>query len=129
MALVAVVMSLILIEYFVFVMLVGVTRGKTGIQAPAMTGDPKLERMLRVQLNTLEQMVLVIPAMWLFAMYVSAPVAAGLGGVFVIGRALYCKGYMAAAAKRSLGFGIGGLATIILVFGSLIGSAMAAFAG
>ena len=126
MALVGVVISLILLEYFVFVMMVGMARGKTGIQAPAMTGDPKLERMLRVQLNTLEQMVVVIPAMWLFASFVSASVAAGLGLLFVIGRALYCRGYLIAANKRSLGFAIGGLATIALVLGGLYGSVMAA---
>ncbi len=126
MALVSVVISIILLEYFVFVMMVGATRGKTGIQAPAMTGDPKLERMIRVQLNTLEQMVIVIPAMLVFATYVSAPVAAGLGALFVLGRALYCRGYLAAAEKRSLGFGIGGLATLVLLFGAVYGSVMAA---
>ncbi|WP_373079921.1 MAPEG family protein [Zhongshania sp.] len=126
MALVSVVISIILLEYIVFVMMVGATRGKTGIQAPAMTGDPKLERMIRVQLNTLEQMVVVIPAMLVFANYVSAPVAAGLGGLFVLGRALYCRGYLVAAEKRSLGFGIGGLATLVLVFGAIYGSVMAA---
>ncbi|MFQ3200131.1 MAG: glutathione S-transferase [Zhongshania sp.] len=60
---VAAVVGMILLEYLVFIMMVGAIRGKSGIQAPAMTGDPKLERMLRVQLNTLEQMVVVIPAM------------------------------------------------------------------
>ncbi len=127
MALVGVVVSLILLEYFVFVMMVGMTRGKTGIQAPAMTGDPKLERMLRVQLNTLEQIVLVIPAMYLFANYLSPTVAAGLGALFVVGRAVYCRGYLIAAEKRSAGFGIGFLATVVLVVGALYGTVMAAF--
>jgi glutathione S-transferase len=126
MALVAVVISLILLEYFVFIMMVGSVRVKSGIKAPAMTGDPKLERMLRVQLNTLEQIVIVIPAMWIFALYVNAAAAAGLGLVFVLGRALYCKGYLEAAEKRSLGFGVGGLATIVLVLGSIFGSVVAA---
>tara|TARA_R110001592_G_scaffold50620_2_gene156401 strand:- start:16724 stop:17107 length:384 start_codon:yes stop_codon:yes gene_type:complete len=126
MAIVAAVIGIILLEYLVFIMMVGATRGKSGIQAPAMTGDPKLERMLRVQLNTLEQMVVVIPAMWIFATYVSAAVAAGLGLVFVLGRALYCKGYLTAAEKRGAGFAIGGLATIVLVLGSIYGSVAAA---
>ncbi|MFT5888964.1 MAG: glutathione S-transferase [Zhongshania sp.] len=126
MALVAVVISLILLEYFVFIMMVGSVRVKSGVKAPAMTGDPKLERMLRVQLNTLEQIVIVIPAMWIFALYVNAAAAAGLGLVFVLGRALYCKGYLEAAEKRSLGFGVGGLATIVLVLGSIFGSVVAA---
>ena len=71
-------------------------------------------------------MVVVIPAMWLFASYVSEPVAAGLGALFVLGRALYCRGYLMAAEKRSLGFGIGGLATLVLVLGGLYGSVIAA---
>jgi uncharacterized membrane protein YecN with MAPEG domain len=33
---------------------VGRARGKCGIDAPAMTGDPLLERAVRVQTNTLE---------------------------------------------------------------------------
>ncbi|GAA4104415.1 MAPEG family protein [Zhongshania borealis] len=127
MALVGVVVSLILLEYFVFVMMVGMTRGKTGIQAPAMTGDPKLERMLRVQLNTLEQIVVVIPAMYLFANYLSAAVAAGLGLLFVVGRAVYCRGYLIAAEKRGAGFGIGFLASIVLVVGAFYGTVAAAF--
>ena len=85
MHLLAVVIGLILLEYFVFMMMVGAVRGKSGIQAPAMTGDPKLERMIRVQMNTLEQIVVVIPALWLFCSYISEPIGAGLGVAFVPG--------------------------------------------
>jgi glutathione S-transferase len=126
MAVVAAVVGIILLEYLVFIMMVGAIRGKSGIQAPAMTGDPKLERMLRVQLNTLEQMVVVIPAMWIFATYINTAAAAGLGLAFILGRAIYCKGYLAAAEKRGVGFAIGGLATIVLVLGSIYGSLAAA---
>ena len=96
--------AVILLEYFVFTMLVGMARGKTGIQAPAMTGDPLLERTIRVQLNTLEQMVVVIPASWLFGFYVHSQVAAGLALVFIIGRVLYYRGYVEEPSKRSMGF-------------------------
>lgn len=126
MALVATVIGLVLLEYYIFVMMVGAVRGKSGIQAPAMTGDPKLERMLRIQLNTLEQIVVVIPAMWLFAEFNNATVSAGLGLAFVIGRALYCKGYLADPKKRAVGFSIGMLATMILLLGGLYGALMAA---
>ena len=126
MALVALVITLILLEYYVFTMMVGAARGKSGIQAPAMTGDPGLERSVRIQLNTLEQMVVVIPAMWLFALYVSPVWSAGLGAAFILGRAVYAKSYMADPAKRGLGFMIGFLATLGLLGGAIYGSIMAA---
>lgn len=126
MHLIAVVAALVLLEYLVFVLMVGAVRGKSGIQAPAMTGSPELERIIRVQQNTLEQIVIVLPALWLFGSYISEPIGAGLGLVFVVGRALYCKGYVADPGKRAAGFVIGGLATVALLLGGLYGAAMAA---
>jgi glutathione S-transferase len=128
MELVAAVTILILLEYFVFMMLVGTARGKSGIQAPATTGDPVLERTLRVQMNTLEQLVMVLPSMWLFGLYVSAIYAAGLGLVFAVARILYYRGYVADPSKRAIGFLIGFLATLVLMLGALYGTVMAAMA-
>ncbi|MGK0499217.1 MAG: putative membrane protein YecN with MAPEG domain [Oceanicoccus sp.] len=126
MDLVAAVIGLIVLEYFVFVMIVGAVRGKVGIQAPAMTGDPRLERALRVQTNTLEQMVIVIPSLWLYAQYNNQTVAAGLGLAFLVGRLLYAVGYMKDPNKRAVGFIIGFLASITLLLGGLYGALMAA---
>ena len=128
MELVAAVTTLVVLEYFVFMMLVGMARGKSGVQAPATTGDPLLERTLRVQMNTLEQLAIVIPSMWLFGLYVSGPYAAGLGLVFAIARILYYRGYVADPSKRAVGFGIGFLATLALLLGALYGTGMAAIA-
>lgn len=119
MELVALVTVLIILEYFVFTMLVGAARGKSKIQPPVMTGDPRLERALRVQGNTLEQLAVVLPSMWLFAMYQSEMWAAILGFVFFLGRALYAKQYMADPATRAPGFIMGMLATTIMLLGSL----------
>jgi glutathione S-transferase len=127
MELVAAVTMLILLEYFVFTMLVGMARGKSGIQAPATTGDPILERTFRVQMNTLEQLAIVIPSLWLFGLYVSATYAAGLGLVFAIARILYYRGYVADPSKRAAGFGIGFLATLVLLLGAIYGTGMTAF--
>jgi glutathione S-transferase len=128
MELVAAVTTLIVLEYFVFMMLVGMARGKSGVQAPATTGDPLLERTLRVQMNTLEQLAIVIPSMWLFGLYVSGTYAAALGLVFAIARIIYYRGYVADPAKRAVGFGIGLLATLALLFGAIYGTGMAAIA-
>jgi glutathione S-transferase len=116
---------LALLEYMVMGALVGRARGKHGIHAPAMTGHPDFERANRVHVNTLENLIIFIPAVWLFAGYVSVPWAAGLGFLFVAARAAYAVGYLQAAEKRSIGAGITGVVEIVLVVGAVIGVARA----
>ena len=89
---------LALLEYIVMGALVGRARAKHGIHAPAMTGHPDFERANRVHVNTLENLIIFIPAVWLFATYVSVPWAAGLGFLFVAARA---------AVRRRLSAGSG----------------------
>ena len=72
-------------------------------------------------------LLVFLPAIWLFAMWVNAPVAAGLGLVFIVGRALYFTGYVKDPAKRGPGFGIGFVANAILVLGALIGATLKLF--
>jgi glutathione S-transferase len=95
------------------------TRGKCGITPPAMTGDPLLERAVRVQTNTLEWLPIFLVSLWLFAIYWNELVAAGVGIVWIIGRLAYSAGYMAEPAKRSTGFLIQLLAAAVLLFGAL----------
>ncbi len=110
-----------LILFFVVTINVGRARAKYGIKAPEMSGNPDFERVLRVQQNTLEQLVLFLPALWIFANFVNPIAAAGLGTVWVIGRIIYAWGYYQAAEKRGPGFGISVMATIVLILGSLVG--------
>jgi uncharacterized MAPEG superfamily protein len=112
---------LALLEYGVMGALVGRARGKYGVHAPAMTGHPAFERANRVHVNTLENLIIFIPAVWIFATYVSASWAAGLGFLFVAARAVYAVGYLKAAEKRSIGAGITGIVNIVLVVGALVG--------
>lgn len=126
---IAIVTALALIQLFAFGFLVGKARGKYGVSAPAITGNANFEREFRVHQNTLEQLVAVIPAMWMFGMYVHALTAAGLGLVFVISRFIYRYAYLADPKSRSPGFGIGAACTITLVVGSLIGAALAWYRG
>ena len=112
---------LALVEYTVFTALVGRARARYGIKAPAMTGHPDFERVNRVHYNTLEALIVFIPGVWLFAYYIDARWAAGLGAVFVIGRALYAVGYMRAAEKRGLGAGVSGIVNLVLLAGSVFG--------
>jgi len=117
--LVAIVTLLSVLIYVTMGVRVGAARVKSGIAAPAMTGDPVLERTIRAHYNTLEWLPVYLAGLWLFAIYWNDLVAAGLGVVWIIGRILYVRGYVAAAEKRELGFGIQTLATAVLVLGAL----------
>lgn len=120
---VAVVILLALIEYVAFGMLVGRARGKYGVHAPAVAGHEVFERYFRVHQNTLEMLVVFVPAMWLFGTYVDPTWAALLGLVYVVGRILYLRGYVADPAKREIGFGLSVLPVIVLLLGALWGAA------
>lgn len=115
----AVVTLLALLVYFWMSLQVARARGKSGITPPAMTGDPLLERAVRVQSNTLEWLPIFLASLWLFAIYWNELVAAGMGIVWIIGRLVYSVGYMADPAKRSTGFLIQLLACAVLLLGAL----------
>ena len=61
----------LLIQYFIFSLFVGAARYKTGVKAPATTGDPFFEATFRIQHNTLEQLIHVIPALWICSYFLS----------------------------------------------------------
>src|SRR6201992_347817 len=114
----ALVTCLSILMYFLFSFQVGKARTAYGVKAPATTGDPDFERIFRVHMNTLEWMPIFLPALWLFAIYISDALAAALGVVWIGGRILYMTGYARAANKRSLGFGVQASAAIILWAGA-----------
>jgi glutathione S-transferase len=115
----ALVTCLAIAFYFFTSIKVGKARATFGVKAPASSGNPDFERVFRVQMNTLEWMPIFLPALWLFAIYLSDPLAAAFGVVWIIGRILYMIGYSEAAAKRGRGYGIQAGAAIILWAGAL----------
>ncbi len=125
MELVAIVIGLALVQYLYFTLRCGQARGRLGIPAPAMTGAPEFERRLRVQENTVEQLVIFLPALFLFAHFVNEPVAAGLGLVFILGRALYARAYVVDPAKRGPGFLLTVVSNALLMLGGIVGAALA----
>jgi len=120
--LVTFVAGLALIEYYVITVQCGRARGRLGVPAPAMTGHPEFERYVRVQYNTIEQLVIFLPALFAFGHFVSPVWGAALGGVFIVGRALFARGYWQDPAKRGPGFGLTLLANTLLLLGATVGA-------
>ena len=117
--LVALVTILSLLVYFWMSFRVGGARSKFGVEAPATTGSPEFERYFRVHYNTLEWLVIYLPSLWLFAVYVNDLIATAVGVVWIIGRIVYALSYVKDPKTRSAGFGIQALATLALLFGAL----------
>lgn len=118
---IALVVVLTLAEYMVFVFLVAGARGRYKVQAPAITGHPVFERTLRVQQNTLELLVVFLPALWLFGTFLSPQWGAGIGALFILGRGVYAVGYIGAPEKREVGAVISFAAVGILLLGAFAG--------
>ena len=110
----------------VFAFRVGSARGTYDVPAPRISGNEIFERHFRVHQNMMEQLVVFLPALWLFGTYVSASIGALVGVAFLVGRGLYAASYVAEPQKRTVGFVIGFLSNVVLVLGSLGGAIMAA---
>ncbi|MDE2592825.1 MAG: MAPEG family protein [Burkholderiales bacterium] len=115
-----------LLQYIYFGALVGNARDKYGVSAPAITGHEMFERYYRVQMNTLELLIVFLPALWLAARYWSPVAMATLGTVYVVGRFVYLKSYTQDPASRSLGYGLSFGPAVLLLLAGLTGSVLAA---
>ena len=118
----AIVTALALAEYLFFTFRVGLSRQKYGVEAPATSGNPEWERLFRVQQNTLEQLIIFLPALWLFATYIHPGAAAGIGLLFLIGRPLYGSAYFKEPSSRTAGFLMGFFANVVLLLGGIGGA-------
>ena len=112
---------LALVQYLVFGALVGRARGKYGVHAPAITGNEVFERYYRVQMNTLELMVVLLPAMWIAAAYWDPRWIAAAGVVYLIGRLIYLRAYTRDPGSRALGFMLSVAPISVLLVAALIG--------
>ena len=121
MAYVHLVIVLALLEFLLFCYAVGRARTRYRVPAPAMSGHEVFDRYFRAQMNTLEQLVVFLPSLWLFAHYINPWAAVALGLLFIVGRALYFRGYVQAAESRHAGFVLSAIPNVTLLIGALIG--------
>jgi uncharacterized membrane protein YecN with MAPEG domain len=112
---VVIVAVLALLQFCWFGLEVGAMRAKHKCKAPAITGAPEFERMFRVQQNTMEQLVVFLPALWLFGSMVNPVWAAGLGVIYLVGRFVYRISYVKDPASRSLGFMLTYVPTLLML--------------
>jgi uncharacterized MAPEG superfamily protein len=99
--------------------LVGRARGKYDVKAPAISGDPVFDRYYRVHQNTLEQLVVFLPAIFLYSYLGNPMYAAGFGVVYLIGRMIYLRSYLKDPGSRGLGFMLTFLPSVLMLIGAL----------
>lgn len=121
-----IVTAVALFQYLVFGTLVAQARGKYGVNAPATTGHEMFERAYRIQMNTLELLVVFVPALWMAGRYWSPAWVAAAGAVFIVGRLVYFRAYTADPATRTLGFSLSIAPIVGLIAATGIGALLAA---
>ena len=112
---------LALLQLLLFAALVSRARVKYGVKAPATTGNEMFERYYRVQMNTIELLIVFLPALWLAGKYWSPYFAALAGAIYLIGRMLYLNGYVKNPGSRNLGFSLSAIPIIALLVADLAG--------
>jgi len=114
-------------QLFFFAYQTGAARRESGLKAPATTGHEGFERMYRVQMNSIETIILFLPALLIAAKYWSAALVALIGIVYVVGRFLYWRAYIADPNTRTIGFLLTIAPTAVLLFMALVGAVLAVF--
>jgi uncharacterized MAPEG superfamily protein len=121
MSLVHLIVVLAVSQALVLGAVVGRARARYGVLAPATTGHPRFERLHRVHVNTLELLVLFVPVLWLASSYWSPHVVAAIGAVYLLGRFVYVRAYLADPDKRALGFAVSVVPIALLALATLGG--------
>jgi glutathione S-transferase len=121
---VALVILVALIEFLALGLgMVSYARRKYGVKPPAISGHEMFERHFRVHYNTLEQLIIFLPSVWLYGLYISESWATILGAIFIMSRILYAVGYVANPDKRAIGSVLSTAAVVPLLLGAIYGAA------
>jgi glutathione S-transferase len=110
-----------LLQLIVFAVAVGKARDRFGVKAPAVMGNENFERYYRVQMNSIEMIVVFIPSILLAASYWSPFLIAAIGLIYVVGRILYFNAYVA-DKKRTAPFLMSFIPNIFFVVAAIIGA-------
>mgnify|MGYP003390226678 FL=1 len=94
---------------------VGRARHVYQVPLPEVSGPDGFNRVFRVHMNTLENVPLFLPLLWLFAAAWGDTWAGIFGGAWVAGRFLYAWGYYRAVSLRLCGFGISSSAALLML--------------
>ena len=111
-----------LVLYILFAMNVGRMRAKHKIEAPATVGHPEFERAFRVQANTLERLIVALPALWIYSHTLSPKWALAAAVVWVVGRIIYAFCYMKEPSWRAPGMLVTFAAELWLLGGAIWGT-------
>lgn len=122
MAWVELVSVLAILQFFFFATQVARARERYQVKAPATTGNEVFERYFRVQMNTLELLVMFLPALWMAASVLRPLWVALIGVVYLIGRAIYSMSYVADPSRRGPGFGLSIVPVLALLLIVVIGA-------
>lgn len=120
----SIITALALLQAVFFAFQVGSARQRHGVSAPAVSGNEDFERHYRVHQNTLEQLIIFLPALWMFGYLVSPLWGAGIGALFILSRFMYRRAYLKDPKSRSTAFGLGFVTMIVLLLGSVVGALM-----
>ena len=112
------------LQFFFFAAMTGKARIKYGVKAPAISGHEGFERMYRVQMNTLEMLVMFIPAIFIASNYWSTSLVASLGLVYLVGRFIYWLAYVKDPKSRTIGFMLSIFPSLALIILSIVGIVM-----
>jgi glutathione S-transferase len=98
---------------------VGRARHVYQVPLPEVSGPEAFNRVFRVHMNTLENVPLFLPLLWLFAATWGDAWAGIFGGAWVAGRFLYAWGYYRAVSLRLCGFGISSSTALLMLVAGL----------
>ena len=116
--------ALAVLQFFFFGIMVGRARARFGVKAPATTGNDHFERAFRVQMNTLEQLTGFLPALYIAGQFWPPTYVAAVGIVYLVGRFVYWRSYIADPTSRSLGFLLTVSPTFLLLIAGVAGAVL-----